>query len=152
MAKHKFEHIEHLVSNVDEVRRLGEIHSQITTTGPGYKHNVQVLHKGAIVLLVAGWESFVEELATNTFDFLLDKSKDPSIFPKKVLALAGRPLRECDDETEVWKLAGDKWRDVLIEHRDQLLDRHIGKLHSPKPDNVDDLFRNLACIIHEPVA
>ena len=64
-----------LFINLSEIARLLEIHKEISGPGPGYKHNVQVLNKSAIVLLLACWEAYVEDLAESAFNFMLSKSE-----------------------------------------------------------------------------
>jgi hypothetical protein len=109
----------------------------------GRPPNLEVLNKSAVVLLVACWEAYVEDLASNSFDFLLANAISPDAFPSKVLATASRPLREDQDEREVWKLAGEGWKGVLSRHRQQVFDHYIGRLNTPRPSNVDSLFENL---------
>lgn len=132
-----------LQANLAEVNRLLEIHTKLTGTAKGYRHNVEVLNKSAVVLLVACWEAFVEDLAETAFGILLRRAKAHTEFSTKVLAQAGRPLRQAADEMEIWRLAGDGWRDVMRKHKEALFDRYIGKLNTPKPDQVDELFRSL---------
>jgi hypothetical protein len=61
----------------------------------------------------------------------------------RVLTLASRSLRGDDDERKVWELAGDGWRSVLEAHRDNLFERYIGRLNTPRPAQVDTLFESL---------
>lgn len=129
--------------NLAEVNRLLEIHREVGGVGPGYKHNLSVLNKSAIVLLLACWESFVEDLAETAFSVLLNRSKAHTNFSMKVLISAGRPLKESKDEREVWKLAGDGWKSVLKKHKVALLEKYTGRLNSPGPKEVDSLYSSL---------
>jgi len=135
--------VEKLVANLKEVRRLVEIHAAVAGTTRGGKHNVEVLNKSGIVLLVACWEAFVEDLAEVAFRLLLRRASAPTAFPTKVLTLASKRLRDDKDERRVWELAGDGWKTVLRSYQAQVLRRHIGKLNTPKPDQIDELFREL---------
>lgn len=135
--------IQRLEKNIAEVKHLLEIHKEIAGNSPGRKHNVEVLNKSAIVLLVACWEAFVEDLASSAFNFILSHASDHSIFPDDVLALASRKLKAAPDNREVWRLAGDGWRAVLQTHREDLFKEYIGKLNTPKPKQVDGLFLSL---------
>jgi hypothetical protein len=136
-------HVDSLVANLKEVRRLVEIHGAVAGVTRGGKHNVEVLNKSAIVLLVACWESFVEDLAEVAFALLLRRAKEPSAFPSKVLTLASKRLRSDNDERRVWELAGDGWKTVLRQYQGRVLQRYMGTLNTPKPDKIDDLFRDL---------
>ncbi len=136
-------HLENLNSNLTQVRRPLAIHGIVAGKGAGYKHDVEVLHKSAIVLLVATWEAFVEDLAAHAFDALLAAAKDHTTFPPEVLTSASAPLKKAADNREVWKLAGDGWKQVLEDHRTELFAQCIGKLNTPKPKQIDGLFHSL---------
>jgi len=129
--------------NREEVTRLLEIHTKTSGTGRGHKHNVEVLNKSAIVLLVACWEAFVEDLAEDAFSILLRRAAKHDVFPQKVLSEAADPLKESRDSRQVWQLAGDGWREVLRKHKESLFARYIGKLNTPKPEQVDALYESL---------
>lgn len=135
--------IQRLEKNIQEVKRLLEIHRQLAGDSPGRKYNVEVLNKSSIVLLVACWEAFVEDLAAAAFDFMLKHAADYSAFPDDVLVLASKKLKLAQDNREVWRLAGSGWRSVLQDHRNDLFKEYIGKLNTPKPKQVDGLFHSL---------
>src|SRR6266581_4331344 len=134
------EHLWTLLQNGAEIQRLVQIHEKIAGRTPERKRDVEVLNKSGVVLLVACWESFVEDLASEAFDFLLSAAKSPADIPKKVLALAAMDLRSDKDETKVWTLAGSGWRSVLRSHRDRVLAKFTGPFHSPRSEKVDQLF------------
>lgn len=132
-----------LVANLTEVSRLTEIHTELTGDARGRRRDVDILNKSGIVLAVACWESFVEDLATHCFDCLLEEASSPDVFPPRVLALAGQPLRLDKDERRIWTLAGKGWHDVLRAHRTKTLDEFLGSFHTPRPAKVDALFESL---------
>ena len=136
-------HLKSLQSNSREVERLLEIHTLIAGAGPGHKHDVEVLNKSALVLLVACWEAYVEDLADAAFRHLLVRAASPDVIPAKVRSLAARPLMKDPDDRAVWKLADDGWRDVLNSHAEDVLKRYTGKLNTPKSEQVDKLFLEL---------
>lgn len=136
-------HFENLRANLAEVRRLVEIHAELTGTERGRRHNVAILNKSGIVLVVACWEAFVEDLATHSFSWLLAQARSPDAFPKKVLALASKEYREAADARRVWELAGEGWRTALERHKADVLKRHVGKLNTPRAAQVDALFGDL---------
>lgn len=131
------------VQNLAEVRRLLAIHQQLGGTTPGRRHKLEVLNKSGIVLLVACWEAFIEDLASSAFDAMLTNATDPTVFPADVLTHASRDLKNALDQREVWKLAGTGWKTVLQDHRTQLFKDYIGKFNSPKPKQIDALFSSL---------
>lgn len=136
-------HIQALEENISEVKRLLEIHKGLTGATPGRKHKVEVLNKSGIVLLVACWEALVEDLAEAAFNALLESATNYSVFPYDVLCLASKPLKESSDNRDVWKLAGEGWKEILSEHKEAVFKQYVGKLNTPKPKQVDGLFNSL---------
>ena len=103
----------------------------------------EVLNKSAVVLLVGCWEAFVEDLARSAFEILLKRAK-VHLFSLCVYCLrASRGLKEDLDGRKVWQLAGKGWKDVLERHKQSIFGRYIGKLNTPKPANVDSLYKEL---------
>ncbi len=129
--------------NLKDVDRLLDFHVKIAGGTRGRKYEVEVLNKGALVLLVACWEAFVEEVAGSAFEFLLNNATNHSVFPAKVLSLASEPLRKAQDGREVWQLAGDGWKKVLIDHRDRTLSKSINGFNTPRAENIDRLYEHL---------
>lgn len=142
----KAKHLDTLLANLEEVTRLMEIHTKVAGRTVGAKHKVEVLNKSGIVLLVACWEAFVEDLAGVSFRLLLRRAKRPDVFPSKVLALASKNLREDRDERRVWDLAGDGWKTVLRSHQENVVKRYIGNLNTPKPNQIDELFASVIAL------
>ena len=120
-----------------------ELHTEQGGATPGRKYNLEVLNKSAIVLLVACWESFIEDLAVIAFDTLLTSAKTHSVFPFDVLTLASKALKDSQDNRHVWGLAGDGWRNVLNNHKASVFAQYVGKLNTPKPKQVDALMTSL---------
>jgi len=136
-------HLKSLSDNAKQVSRLMEIHGKISGTGGGYKHNVEVLNKSGIVLLVACWEAYVEDLSIATFRYMLRYAKNPRVFPNKVLVLASKELRESLNEKEVWKLAGKGWRKVLEDHKSNILSELVENFNTPRTEKINKLFESL---------
>src|SRR5690348_3174204 len=88
------EHVQRLFANLSEVRRLVQIHAHLTGPKPGRRHDVDILNKSGIVLAVACWEAYVEDLARQAYDAIAAAAATPTVFPMRVLALAGKELRE----------------------------------------------------------
>ncbi len=135
--------MESLIQNISEVRRLMQIHEQLGGKTPGRKHKLEVLNKSGIVLLVACWEAFIEDLASTAFDSMLSHAEDHTTFPSDVLTRSSRQLKNAQDERLVWNLAGKGWRTVLAAHKVELFKEYVGKLNTPKPKQIDALFSAL---------
>lgn len=136
----KAQPMDNMKSNMAEVSRLLDIHASLTGRDRGRRYDVEVLNKSAIVMITACWEALVEDLASEGFDFLLKEANSPEIFPAKVRTLASRTLKEANDETKIWDLAGDGWKNVLITHRNKTINRLVGSLNTPRAENVDRMF------------
>lgn len=135
-------HIDSLKTNFLEIDRILEIHGEISGSGPGYKHNVQVLNKSAIVLLLACWEAYIEDLAENSFNFMLSKAGTPHAFPGHVLASAAKAVK---NDIDIWQIANSGWKDIMETHKESILEKYTvrGAFNTPSQKNIDTLFSNL---------
>lgn len=111
--------------------------------GAGYKHKVEVLNKSAVVLLVATWESYIEELAENSFNFLISNCYESTNIPKVVRVMSTKKLRESKNDLDIWKLADDGWVSVLESHKDSVIKKYISTLNTPRTSNIDEIFSSL---------
>jgi hypothetical protein len=129
-------HTNRLIDNIHEVQRLAEIHQHITGGGAGRKHDVEILHKSAIVLLIACWEAFVEDLAQEALTATLAKASNPNIFPDSVLERIASKVTG----KKIWNLSGDGWKDAFRDNLKEIFARTTDKLNTPRPENVDEIF------------
>lgn len=132
--------IERLAENLADVTRLMQIHTQTTGTGRGRRTGVEVLNKSGIVLAVACWEAFVEDCATEAFEFMTAHIQDPSKLPKGVLQLVAKAVRDDKHDLSPWTLAGDGWKLQLQKHRQNAIQRYVSPLNTPRAEQVDALF------------
>lgn len=132
-------HMSGFVSNLKEVDRLSDIHSIITPQGPGRKHNVQILHKSSVVLLVACWEAYVEDLATNALSLIVTRIKNHTNIPKDVR----ERIASRNQGMKAWSLAGEGWKQACLSHLNEVLAKTTGTFNTPKTDQVDDLFEKV---------
>ena len=137
-------HIVALQKNLKEVERLVSIHADISGSGPGRKRNVQVLNKSAIILLLACWEAYIEDLAENVFNILLEHASEPTVFPDHVLAIAAKEVKK-GDAARLWSLSGEGWKVELKEHKQKILTKYIvrGSFNTPSSSNINTLFSEL---------
>ena len=132
----KNQHSAQLLENLTEVQQLLLIHSKIAGKGRGRKYDVEVLNKGAIVLVVACWEAFVEDLADTALRLLIELAPDHKIFPADVL----ERVASKHGGINAWKLAGEGWKDALRSNLKEVLAKTTGTLNTPRAPQVDDLF------------
>jgi hypothetical protein len=126
-----------------DIDQLWEIHQEVAGQGAGRKHGVEVINRAAIVFITACWESYVEDVCIEAFDFLLANASDSTVFPARVRALASKVLRESQDHTQIWRLAGDGWKQILNDHRDAVKAKWVDTLNTPKTAQVNGLFNEL---------
>lgn len=125
--------------NEDDVYNLLRIHGKLVGTGVGYKHGVEVINRATIVFITAVWESFIEDLAMESFAILLKTAKKASDIPSRVRVRASEQLREDKDKRRIWDLADDGWRPVLGGYALNVLK----DFHTPKTKQIDVLFECL---------
>lgn len=130
--------------NLQEVKNLLEIHALITGDSPGRrKEAVAVLSRSGIVLLVACWESFVEDLADKTFSAMIRNSRSPVYFPKSVLKLVVESIKKDPNDLKMLKLAGAGWKGVFEQYKIERNKKFIGGFNTPSAQNIDGLFTEL---------
>lgn len=126
-----------------DIEELWKIHEEIGGQGAGRKYGVEVLNRSAIIFITACWESYIEDLASEAFDFLLANAPTSAVIPKKVKTLASKALVADSDKTKVWEIADDGWRTVLQTHRDTTLQSWLGTFNTPKTAQVNGLYEEL---------
>ena len=122
---------------------LWHINAEVTGSGKGRRHKADVLNRTAIVFISACWESYVEDISMESFDFLLCNVEDPNLIPSKVKTIAARELRNAKDERRIWELAGSGWKSVLTNHKDAARDVWLKDFNTPKSKQVRTLFSDL---------
>lgn len=125
--------------NSFDIYRLFTIRTGIPGSAPDRKYQVEVLNKSAFVFITACWESYIEDVVEESFDFMINNCDDPGKIPTKVKTVASQPLKDDSDNRKVWNLAGTGWKKVLKQNKKQCIEKFIGHFHTPKPDYVDEL-------------
>jgi adenosine/AMP kinase len=129
-------HLRELLTNVQEVQQLMQLHSATVGKGPGRKYGVAILNKSAIVLIVACWEAYVEDLAELALDHLLTHAKDHTAFPRNVLDIVANK----NTGAKAWNLAGNGWKTAIRNNFKEVLAKTTGSLNTPKTTQVNELF------------
>src|ERR1700761_8652700 len=126
-----------------DIEELWKIHEEIGGQGAGRKYGVEVLNRSAIIFITACWESYIEDLASEAFDFLLINAPTSSVIQNKVKVLASKALVADSDKSKVWEIADSGWRTVLQNHRDTTLHSWLGSFNTPKTAQVNGLYEEL---------
>lgn len=135
-ARDRPPHLQELLSNIKETASLLDIHTSVGGTGPGRRRGIEVLNKSAIVLVVACWEAFVEDLAKTSLEFMIAHATDHRAFPDVVL----ERVASKNNGLKAWTLAGDGWKKALSDNLTEVLAKTTGTLNTPRAVQVDDLF------------
>lgn len=134
-----------LNTRLDDARQLVEIHTVLTGDGRGRRYDVDALNRGAVILSIAAWEAFIEDLALINSQYLSVALRSAEQLPDNVKQaflswLHGtvefkNPTPAARDV--MWSLTGGGWRRKF---REFAKDR-VEALHAPSPQNVRKLFR-----------
>lgn len=135
--------IKSLTGRMADAHRLIEIHEECTGDEPGRRYNYDALNRSVIILSVAAWEGFVEDLLLYATDRLSQKLSSPSGLPTTVRdamlahmyeVKGWKNLNQSSKET-LWKLAGRGWRECYTDYAKT----KISLLHTPNHNNVKKL-------------
>ncbi len=89
-------------------------------------------------MLCASWELYCESVLIEALDKLLEYKENPDTFPDAVqMQLKTAVHGDNAAKSRALELAGDGWKKVL---RDAAVDK-VGRFNTPKPENIDKLFR-----------
>lgn len=130
-------------SNKADIEQLWQIHQEIAGEGRGRKRGVEVLNRSAIIFVTACWESYIEDLAVEAFDYLLANAPGAAAIPNKVKSLAIKDIKGDPNPLRLWDLADAGWRAILLAHKTEVHDKWLGKFNTPKSEQVDGLYEDL---------
>ncbi len=122
------------------------LYQELSSTGsPKEKEKLQLqrLLNSTIVMMVASWEAFVEDLAKAAFQELISRAKQPKDFPKNVLTIISKTVKEDKNDHKVFSLCDSGWRDVFKEYQTLILQKYLGRFNTPSVENVNALFEDL---------
>lgn len=132
------------LENKRDIDTLWEIHTSYAGSGVGKKDpKVEVLNRAAIIFITACWETYIEDIAKESFEFLIANCGEPMNIPPKVRNYATKKFFDQQDSSKVWDLAGNGWQAVLQTHQTDTLERWLGNFNTPKTDQVNNLFKEL---------
>ena len=134
-----------LNARLDDARQLVDIHTAITGDGRGRRYDVDALNRGAVILSIAAWEAFVEDLAKRSAHFFTHRVRSEKHLPDNIRSTFLAWVHSSTDfknptpdaRDAMWSLAGEGWRTKL---RD-FIDHRVESLHNPGPKEVRKLFK-----------
>jgi len=146
--------LDSFTENMKELDALRAIYSYVSVDNPlsdseGNPYNIEIMIKSSIVFIVTCWDEFIRELLTKSFDFMINNVNHDSFSTnvkmrasEKILPseLSKREKWHYDRwKEDIWKLAGDGWRSILKDNKDEFLNG----FNTPRPDIIDKLFLNV---------
>lgn len=140
------QHVGSLLVNSHSLGVMLELYQDLGSEGsPKEKEKLQLqmLLNSAIVMMVASWEAFVEDVAKSAFQELITHAKQPKDFPKNVLTIISKTIKEDKNEHKIFSLSGDGWREVFREYQNLVIQKYLGRFNTPSVDNVSALFEDL---------
>ena len=121
--------------NLVDVHRLSEAYEALAPTGQG-KRGLGHLTRSAIVTLCACWEQYAEDVILEGVESIRGTAATADDLPERVKQVLSRKVRNAKHDLKPLELAGDGWREVYFAYaRDD-----VGKMHSPKAGNIQDLM------------
>ncbi len=140
----KERHLENFKGNLQDVVRLIEIHRALAGDRQGRRYRLECLNKSAIVLILATWESFIEDLAQDAFECMLDNAQVHTVFPRQVQDLVWKELKSSNT-SDAMAMIGAGWKAAFASHRQKVLDKHIvrSSFNTPSGEKIDILFAEL---------
>lgn len=126
--------------NAADIERLLEIHNDLGGRQRGRRRKLEVFNKSAIVLITSFWEAYCEDRASEALYYIIHKAISADSLPKELRKEVAKELDKDNDETAMWKLAGEGWKGYLKERFDILKEKRNRKLNTPKHSYIDELF------------
>nr|QLG05154.1 hypothetical protein [Pseudomonas aeruginosa] len=85
-----------------------------------------------LIFVTACWESYIEDLAVEAFDFLLAHAPTAAAIPNKVKSLAIKDIKNDPNPLKLWDLADTGWQAILLAHKTEVHEKWLGKFNTPK--------------------
>ncbi len=127
-------------ANVEDIKRLLDLHTQAGGSGQGRRYGLEVLNKSAIVLITSYWEAYCEDIAAEGLEHIVNHAPDASVLPKELQKQIAKELEADQNDLAIWSLADGGWRSHLRKRLTDLQEARNRKLNTPKSANIDDLF------------
>jgi len=132
--------LDNLHSSLNDIREL----LSLSLTLPSIEQQ-RVIFRSAVVLLIASWEQYIEQLADSSITVLTNRLRDASTLPENVkqgMALFSvsekrNNLREFTNS--VWLFADKGWKTAYIKYCKSL----TSNLNTASTNNVKELYWNI---------
>ena len=79
------------------------------------RRNLGALHKSALILLCAAWEAYVEDLLSESLEFVISKVSTPTELPQNLQKKLCAHVKKEKHELKALELCGDGWKKLCRE-------------------------------------
>lgn len=121
------------------VAHLSEKHKGAET----FNDSETVFMRAGIALLCSAWEAYVEALARNGINFLIENCKSSSDLPLTIRKNIAKEVKEDKNDLAPWTLAGDDWRKLVVKRYEVAIAKEANLLNSPKSSKVKVIFSDM---------
>jgi hypothetical protein len=136
--------LEALKSRIEDAQRLITIHEESTGIAPGRRYDYDALNRSAVILSVAAWEGFVEDLLKYAVRRMATRLESAGDLPMSVRDVMLVKIHADHDwktpntgvKNALWSLAGSGWRSTYISYATS----RIRGLNTPNAENVQKLY------------
>lgn len=125
-------------------RRLIEIHAECTGAEAGRRRGYDALNRSAVILAVAAWEGYSEDLLQYAVARVVRHMKSPNQLPQTVREAMIAHLHDTENwskltsssKASLWGLTGEGWRTAYVTYARA----KIVSLHTPDFKNLKKLY------------
>lgn len=125
-------------SHLEDVRRMIDSYNRLKGQGKG-RRALDHISRGALLLLSAAWEVYIEDVLVESVTHLTKKVAAPDRLPSKVKKSIVAHTESHKHELKSFELAGGGWKTVYIELADQM----TKALNTPNKEKVNSLCEHL---------
>ncbi|MEK4091711.1 HEPN domain-containing protein [Viridibacillus sp. FSL H8-0110] len=129
--------------NLKDIERLLDNHETVKGTGKG-KRALDHITRSTILLLVASWELYIEEVVIESVEILIEKLDNPINLPNAVKKSISNYVKNDKNELAAFKLAGEGWKNIYRE----LIVAETDRLNTPKKDPINILFNRYLGLVN----
>lgn len=121
---------------ISDVNALIETHAELNPPGRG-RRSLGHITRGAVVMLCAAWEIYLEEVIRDSVRYLSEHTPEPKVLPKAAAKELSKFVKNHDHELKPLDLAIDGWKITY----QSLADVLIASFNTPKSGPANELFR-----------
>lgn len=128
--------------NLTDVDRLIGAYEALRPGDGQGRRGLGHITRACILTLCTAWEQYIEDLAIEAANLLREQFESPDQLPKPVQKMLSRKVKNAKHELKPLELAGEGWRAVYLAYAHE----EVASLHSPKAENIEQLFKEIAGI------